>query len=180
MRTTIGSGKRSSITEGKMHTGIKLVFSTTRWKGSTKDTKPVLREQKDKEPEKVRNVGHCFALVRLLPNSTDLYVSHDTWNTYQFMLKILKKYKMPLRKVPKGEAIPGIDMSFSSYPGVIYSGDDFNITSSGLTVLETTIGNSNPELWKFVKPHGSALEVRFQKLVTHLLTNRLFRVSKLL
>lgn len=125
--------------------------------GDLEDLEPVFQPEY-KEPAKVRGVGHCSALVRLLPNNTDLYVSHDTWNTYQSMLRILKKYKMPLRKVPKGEAIPGIDMSFSSYPGVIYSGDDFTITSSGLTVLETTIGNSNPELWKFVKPHGSVLE----------------------
>eukprot|EP00092_Neocalanus_flemingeri_P009860 GFUD01010629.1.p1 GENE.GFUD01010629.1~~GFUD01010629.1.p1 ORF type:complete len:562 (-),score=106.79 GFUD01010629.1:392-2077(-) len=113
---------------------------------------------KDQEPAKVRGVGHCSALVRLLPNNTDLYVSHDTWNSYQSMLRILKKYKMPLKKVPKGDVIAGIEMSFSGYPGVIYSGDDFTITSSGLTILETTIGNSNPELWQFVKPHGSVLE----------------------
>ena len=28
----------------------------------------------------------------------------------------------------------------SGYPGVIYSGDDFSVSSSGLTILETTIG----------------------------------------
>ena len=74
------------------------------------------------------------------------------------MLRILKKYKMPLRRVPKGSAVPGLEMSFSGYPGVIYSGDDFTITSSGLTVLETTIGNNNKDLWRFVQPHGSVLE----------------------
>ena len=29
---------------------------------------------------------------------------------------------------------------YSGYPGVIYSGDDFTVSSSGLTILETTIG----------------------------------------
>ncbi len=49
--------------------------------------------------------------------------------------------------------------SFSSYPGVIYSGDDFNvISSSGLVVIETTIGNSNKDLWDLVKPTGQVLE----------------------
>ena len=58
------------------------------------------------------------------------------------MLRILKRYKMPLRSVPKGEKVPGDDMSFSSYPGVIYSGDDFTLTSSG-SVLPRIL------LWKF-------------------------------
>ena len=65
---------------------------------------------------------------------------------------------MPLRTVPKGTSVPGVDMSFSSYPGVIYSGDDFTITSSGLTILETTIGNNNKDNWKFVTPEDSVLE----------------------
>ena len=125
--------------------------------GDLEDLEPVFEPHR--EPAKVRGVGHCSALVKLLPNNKDLYVSHDTWNSYQSMLRILKRYKMPLKKVPKGETVPGADMSFSSYPGVIYSGDDFTITSSGLTILETTIGNSNPDLWKFVRPHGSVLEV---------------------
>ena len=56
------------------------------------------------------------------------------------MLRILKNYNMPLRRVPKGSVVSGVEMSFSGYPGVIYSGDDFTVASSGLTILETTIG----------------------------------------
>lgn len=41
-------------------------------------------------------------------------------------------------------------MSFSSYPGTIFSIDDFYTLSSGLVVTETSIQNSNPELYKFV------------------------------
>ena len=74
------------------------------------------------------------------------------------MLRILKNYRMPLRRVPKGSTVAGVEMSFSGYPGVIYSGDDFTITSAGLTVLETTIGNNNKALWRHVVPRGSVLE----------------------
>ena len=45
----------------------------------------------------------------------------------------------------------------SSYPGIIYSGDDFLLSNSGLVVTETTIVNSNPDLWQYVHPRGTVL-----------------------
>ena len=51
-----------------------------------------------------------YYLLSIKP--TPSYVSHDTWNSYQSMLRILKKYKMPLRRVQKGATVPGVDMSF--------------------------------------------------------------------
>nr|XP_002119470.4 LOW QUALITY PROTEIN: putative phospholipase B-like 2 [Ciona intestinalis] len=53
-----------------------------------------------------------------------------------------------------GELIPGHTSSFSSNPGSIFSGDDFYILSSGLTTIETTIGNNNPLLWNNVTPQS--------------------------
>ena len=52
----------------------------------------------------------------------------------------------------------GHSQSFSSYPGMTMSGDDFTIISSGLVTLETTIGNGNAGLWKYVKPKSTVLE----------------------
>lgn len=73
------------------------------------------------------------------------------------MLRILKKYIMPFRRTgssgPK-DIVPGHTVSFSSYPGILLSGDDYYILSSGLVSLETTIGNGNPALWKNVTATG--------------------------
>uniref|UniRef100_A0A667YE30 Phospholipase B-like n=1 Tax=Myripristis murdjan TaxID=586833 RepID=A0A667YE30_9TELE len=104
--------------------------------------------------------GSCSALIKLLPNNKELLVSHDTWNTYQSMLRIMKKYNFAFRVSPIGynDPLPGGTQAFSSYPGSIFSGDDFYILSSGLVTLETTIGNSNPALWKFVQPTGAVME----------------------
>ncbi|XP_063310769.1 putative phospholipase B-like 2 [Pelobates fuscus] len=103
--------------------------------------------------------GSCSALIKLLPGNKDLLVSHDTWNTYQSMLRIIKKYVLPFRSSPTGgSTVPGSVQTFSSYPGTIFSGDDFYLLSSGLVTLETTIGNSNPLLWKYIQPQGSVLE----------------------
>lgn len=46
--------------------------------------------------------GSCSALIKLLPNNKDLLVSHDTWNTYQAMLRIMKKYIFAFKTSPLG------------------------------------------------------------------------------
>ena len=104
-----------------------------------------------------------------MPNNEDLYIAHDTWNSYQSMLRILKKYDFSFHWTSKSGSksnsiVPGKVLSFSGYPGVIYSGDDFTLSSAGLAITETTIGNSNKDLWKFVKPHG--LGTRHKKLTS--------------
>lgn len=76
---------------------------------------------------------------------------------YQSMLRILKKYILPFRRTGASEPEdinPGHTVTFSSYPGLLSSGDDYYILSSGLVTLETTIGNGNPALWKNVSASG--------------------------
>jgi hypothetical protein len=51
-------------------------------------------------------------------------------------------------------------MSFSSYPGTLTSIDDFYVINTQLVVLETTIGNSNVDLWKYVTTSTNLYWVR--------------------
>ncbi|NXE38537.1 PLBLB protein, partial [Ptilorrhoa leucosticta] len=121
--------------------------------------------------QRVLGSGSCSALVKLLPGHQDLLVAHDTWTSYQAMLRIIKKYTLPFRTSAGGKAqIPGSVQVFSSYPGTIFSVDDFYILSSGLVTLETTIGNNNPALWKYLDPRGSVLE-----WLRNIVANRLAR-----
>ena len=46
--------------------------------------------------------GSCSALIKLLPNNKELLVSHDTWNVYQAMLRIMKKYIFAFKVSPSG------------------------------------------------------------------------------
>uniref|UniRef100_A0A8C3EKB2 Phospholipase B-like n=1 Tax=Corvus moneduloides TaxID=1196302 RepID=A0A8C3EKB2_CORMO len=122
-------------------------------------------------PQRVLGSGSCSALVKLLPGHRDLLVAHDTWTSYQAMLRIIKKYTLPFRASAGGKSqIPGSVQVFSSYPGTIFSVDDFYILSSGLVALETTIGNNNPALWKYLDPRGSVLE-----WLRNIVANRLAR-----
>lgn len=97
--------------------------------------------------------GSCSALVKLLPGNADLLVSQDTWGDYFSMLRTYKLYDLKFSMSSLNKSIvPGSSQSFSSYPGVLLSGDDYYLVNSGLVSMETTIGNNNPDLWKFVVP----------------------------
>ncbi|XP_008416969.1 putative phospholipase B-like 2 [Poecilia reticulata] len=146
----------------------QLYFPTTRFNlkplgfllfqmgGDLEDLESVLNKS---SKTRALGSGSCSALIKLLPNNKDLLVSHDTWNTYQAMLRIMKKYIFAFKTSPlENDPLPGGTQAFSSYPGSIFSGDDFYILSSGLVTLETTIGNNNPALWKFVQPTGTVME----------------------
>ncbi|NXJ80244.1 PLBLB protein, partial [Trogon melanurus] len=123
-------------------------------------------------PRRVLGSGSCSALLKLLPGHQDLLVAHDTWTSYQSMLRVIKKYTLPFRTSAGGACagIPGSTQVFSSYPGTIFSGDDFYILSSGLVTLETTIGNNDPARWKYLDPRGSVLE-----WLRNIVANRLAR-----
>ncbi|VVC38023.1 Phospholipase B-like [Cinara cedri] len=108
---------------------------------------------------KVLGSGSCSALVKLLPGNKDLLVSHVTWDGYETMLRIQKRYSLRYKKSHTSKKlIRGFDMAFSSSPGTIHSGDDFYLISSGLATMETTIDNYNQSLWSNVKPVGQVLE----------------------
>jgi len=44
--------------------------------------------------------GKCSALVKLLDGNRELFVAHDTWDTYSNMLRILKKYSFGYHILP--------------------------------------------------------------------------------
>ena len=99
--------------------------------------------------------GKCSALVRLTKD--DVMIAQETWSSLSSMLRVYKMYDLPFTMrgddSHAGGRVPAARVSFSSYPAVLNSGDDFYVTSAGLVVQETTIGNSNPELTRaFVSP----------------------------
>ncbi|CAN7938410.1 unnamed protein product, partial [Ixodes hexagonus] len=117
---------------------------------------------------KVTGSGSCSALVKVLPDHKDLYFSQVTWSTYASMLRILKKYSFKFHLTyGSDEIIPGHTATFSSSPGRIFSGDDFYLISSGLATMETTIGNGNSSLFRYIKPRS------YLEYVRNIVANRL-------
>ncbi|XP_045390713.1 putative phospholipase B-like 2 [Lemur catta] len=134
-----------------------LGFLLLQISGDLEDLEPALNKTKTKAS---LGSGSCSALIKLLPGQSDLLVAHNTWNNYQHMLRVIKKYWFQFREGPREDdpLVPGNKVIFSSYPGTIFSCDDFYILGSGLVTLETTIGNRNPLLWKYVRPRDCVLE----------------------
>lgn len=96
--------------------------------------------------------GHCSALIRLTSNNDDLYISQVTWSSVNSMLRVYKMYDFPFLLDDGLSTVPAKRMAFSSYPGCLFSGDDFYQMSSGLVVQETTIGFDNESLTQFIVP----------------------------
>jgi hypothetical protein len=113
--------------------------------------------------------GRCSALLRLTKDNGDVMIAQNTWTSLNSMLRIYKMYHFPYTtdggtstdasdasgtaSVKPSPRVPAAKVSFSSYPGSLYSGDDFYVLSSGLVVQETTIGNSAASLnTKFLSP----------------------------
>ncbi|KAG9393948.1 Phospholipase B-like [Carpediemonas membranifera] len=85
---------------------------------------------------------HCTGAVRMLPDKSDIFMSHDTWSGYSTMNRVMKDYRLNL-------GTPSNAVSFSSYPGMTYSTDDFYITEQ-LTVIETTFHVWNTSLYDYL------------------------------
>uniref|UniRef100_A0AC35UH00 Phospholipase B-like n=1 Tax=Rhabditophanes sp. KR3021 TaxID=114890 RepID=A0AC35UH00_9BILA len=85
------------------------------------------------------NGGKCSGLVKVTPGNADLLFSQVTMGGFQTMTRILKLYKFAYEKA----LYPGRTVSFSSYPSMLYSSDDFALLSSKLAVIETTINVFN-------------------------------------
>jgi len=92
---------------------------------------------------RLRETGHCSALVRASDDGSDVFMGHTTWDDYSRMTRIFKYYKFPL----KGADTMATHIGFSSYPGLVSSTDDFYIMDSGLGAMQTTIEVLDSGMW---------------------------------
>jgi hypothetical protein len=108
------------------------------------------------------NAVSCSAIIKIKDDLSDVYAGHNSWTSYQNMLRIYKNYDLDGGNYKT---------SHSSKPGVIYSKDDFYVLPRhNLVVMETTNGVMNPDLYKFVTPR-SLLTWQRLPMVNTLATN---------
>lgn len=91
--------------------------------------------------------GKCSALVKITPDLREIYMGHSTWDSFTAMLRIYKHYEFDLQQLrPAAQKV-----SFSSYPGEVFSDDDFYILSSKMVLLQTTNKIFNDDLFKHLR-----------------------------
>ncbi|KAJ7370826.1 Phospholipase B-like 1 [Desmophyllum pertusum] len=115
---------------------------------------------------KVGRMGHCSALIKVLPGYEDIFAGHSSWFEYGATMRIYKHYHFSLRDDPSRVAKR---MSFSSYAGYLVSLDDFYIMDSGLIMLQTTNSMFNDSLLKDVTPQSLLAwhRVRLANVMAH-------------
>eukprot|EP00428_Durinskia_dybowskii_P079488 CAMPEP_0170450314 /NCGR_PEP_ID=MMETSP0117_2-20130122/51705_1 /TAXON_ID=400756 /ORGANISM="Durinskia baltica, Strain CSIRO CS-38" /LENGTH=756 /DNA_ID=CAMNT_0010711601 /DNA_START=817 /DNA_END=3087 /DNA_ORIENTATION=+ len=104
------------------------------------------------------NIGadHCSAIIKLLPDMSDVVFGHDTWDSYQTAYpRVFKHFKynrmkdsVPIRK-------DMIDVYFSASPGLLASIDDFYVIHgkvANLAVTETSLDIYNMNLVDLINP----------------------------
>jgi len=93
--------------------------------------------------------GHCSALVKLVPDGSELFIGHSMWWDYSVMTRIFKRYEF-------GDW-PAVSMS--SFPGILASMDDY-YQMDKLVAIETTNSNYNNDLFKSVTPESLPYWIR--------------------
>ncbi|XP_061564292.1 phospholipase B-like 1 [Cololabis saira] len=91
-------------------------------------------------------MGHCTALIKVLPGFENLLFGHSSWYTYAATMRIYKHWDFRMTDATG-------KMSFSSYPGFLMSLDDFYLLGSGLLMTQTSISVFNASLFSPLSPH---------------------------
>ncbi|CAL1588762.1 unnamed protein product [Knipowitschia caucasica] len=97
---------------------------------------------------KLPGMGHCSALIKILPGFENLLFAHSSWYTYAATMRIYKHWDF---HVTEPHTATG-KLSFSSYPGFLVSLDDFYLLGSGLMMTQTTNNVFNSSLFKLITP----------------------------
>ncbi|XP_062335377.1 phospholipase B-like 1 [Osmerus eperlanus] len=108
------------------------------------NTKPPLRDFQ------LPGMGHCSALIKMLPGFENLLFAHSSWYTYAATMRIYKHWDF---RVSEPHTATG-KLSFSSYPGFLVSLDDFYLLGNGLMMTQTTNNVFNSSLFSQITPHS--------------------------
>merc|ERR1719471_1512559 len=97
----------------------------------------------------VKRRGMCSAIIKVPGDYEDLFMAHSSWFSYADTNRIFKHYHFAFRMRAATSR-----MSFSSYPGYLYSLDDFYMMDSGLGMVQTSNEVMNETLLELIKPES--------------------------
>ena len=92
--------------------------------------------------------------IELLDDRSDLIMGHNTWSALHTMFRVYKIYDLKFTEEDGKTLIPGHLQTFTTYPAMISSTDDYYTLGDHMVVIETTIENYNPDLYKYQTPRA--------------------------
>ena len=90
--------------------------------------------------------SHCSGIVKYITNplkGNDVILGHNTWTGYNELLRVLKKVHYAFEGNSLLIGMKPINMKYSSYPGVLFSGDEFYALNSNVAVIQTSLSIIN-------------------------------------
>ena len=100
--------------------------------------------------------SHCSALIKLADDYSDIWFGHNTWFSYNSMIRIFKEYRFISSKNDFKSKV----VAFPSYPAILISQDDFYYVDSNLLVMETTNQILNESVYDKTTPYALLTWVR--------------------
>ena len=100
--------------------------------------------------------SHCSALIKLADDYSDIWFGHNTWFSYNSMIRIFKEYRF----ITNNNDLSSKVVAFPSYPASLFSQDDFYYVDSNLLVMETTNSILNDSLFDNTTPYALLTWVR--------------------
>lgn len=109
----LGAMKRAMVEGLKPMSMFQVQFLNS--VGDLLDLIPSLSPTKNTSLKFVKrwDMGHCSALIKVLPGFENIFFAHSSWYTYAAMLRIYKHWDFNI----KDEDTSSSRLSFSSYPG---------------------------------------------------------------
>uniref|UniRef100_A0A0K8TK86 Phospholipase B-like n=1 Tax=Tabanus bromius TaxID=304241 RepID=A0A0K8TK86_TABBR len=110
------------------------------------------------DPSLMPKASMVLKLSRSNESAWNLMLGHSSAGSFSSMLRIHKRYKLNYHFSPdlKTHTVPGSDITFTSYPGILASTDDFyiikgrHVKNIHLLVTGIDIQNNNLDLWQGV------------------------------
>ena len=146
----LGTASNTTFTLGQFLSVLSM--------GDLFDLKPMLSERHYNDPaNNWRNMtvpdfnkwfamnGHCSALIKVTDDLQDIYFGHASWYYYIATLRIYKRMQNHVTLFNSNY------ISYSSYPGMMSSFDDFYVTDSNLAVIETSLSVFNQAVYNVNK-----------------------------
>jgi len=95
--------------------------------------------------------GRCSAIIKW--TGDELYTAHTTWSDFAELYRMYKHHNFQFQH----PSIKSRRMSFSSYPGFLFSSDDWVLMDTGLVVLETTLNILDERLYAACDPQATVM-----------------------